>query len=66
MLLQKKKYSETLFQNHRWKRRMQDLEARIEQLAGSVYNPRRLEHLVLNLLARSQHIDLDKRYTTPL
>uniref|UniRef100_A0A1I7T1T1 Kinetochore-associated protein 1 n=1 Tax=Caenorhabditis tropicalis TaxID=1561998 RepID=A0A1I7T1T1_9PELO len=47
-------------QNHRWKRRMQDLESRIEQLAGCVYDPRRLEHAVLSLLAKSQNVDLDK------
>lgn len=45
---------------------MQDLEARIDQLAGCVYDPRRLEHSVLNLLAKSQNVDLDKRYKAPL
>ncbi|KAF1749125.1 hypothetical protein GCK72_025592 [Caenorhabditis remanei] len=64
--IQTKQYEEVLQQNHRWKRRMQDLEARIEQLAGCVYDPRRLEHSVLNLLAKSQNIDLDKRYKAPL
>ncbi|CAL2051564.1 unnamed protein product [Caenorhabditis brenneri] len=64
--IQTKQYEDVLQQNHRWKRRMQDLESRIEQLAGCVYDPRRLEHSVLNLLAKSQNVDLDKRYKAPL
>ncbi|PIC20814.1 hypothetical protein B9Z55_025875 [Caenorhabditis nigoni] len=64
--IQTKQYDELVQQNHRWKRRMQDLEARIEQLAGCVYDPRRLEHSVLSLLAKSQNVDLDKRYKAPI
>ncbi|CAB08562.4 Kinetochore-associated protein 1 [Caenorhabditis elegans] len=64
--IQTKQYHEVLQQSHLWKRRMQDLEARIDQLAGCVYDPRRLEHSVLNLLAKSQNVDLDKRYKAPL
>ncbi|CAI2358215.1 unnamed protein product [Caenorhabditis sp. 36 PRJEB53466] len=57
---QTKLYNQTLYQNNCWKRRMMDLEARIEQLAECVYDPRKLEHSVLSLLAKSQNIDIDK------
>ncbi|CAI5453953.1 unnamed protein product [Caenorhabditis angaria] len=61
-----KQNHEVTSQNHRWKRRMQDLESRIEQLAGCVYDARKLEHSVLSLLAMSQNVDMDERYRRPI